>query len=66
MNENLNPEKDELTNSEKEVEQVLRPDNFSGFSGQLKVVENLKIFVKAACLRGDSLDHVLLHGSAIA
>ena len=62
MNENLNPEKESLTNAEIEVEQVLRPSDFSGFSGQLKVVENLKIFVEAAKLRGDSLDHVLLHG----
>ena len=62
MNKSLDPEKDSLTNSDLEIEQTLRPDNFSGFSGQLKVVENLKIFVKAARFRGESLDHVLLHG----
>ena len=47
---------------EKEVEQKLRPLEFENFFGQEKVVENLKIFVQAAKMRGDSLDHVLLHG----
>jgi Holliday junction DNA helicase RuvB len=40
----------------------LRPQDFSEFSGQEKIIENLKIFVKAAKMRGESLDHVLLHG----
>ncbi|WP_329904798.1 Holliday junction branch migration DNA helicase RuvB [Porphyromonas pogonae] len=47
---------------EKEIENVLRPLSFESFSGQDKVVENLGIFVQAAKLRGESLDHVLLHG----
>ncbi len=49
-------------NADKEVEQKLRPLCFHDFKGQYKTVENLEIFVKAALMRGDSLDHVLLHG----
>jgi len=48
--------------NEKEVEQKLRPIEFENFFGQEKVVENLKVFVQAAKLRGEPLDHVLLHG----
>jgi Holliday junction DNA helicase RuvB len=47
---------------EKEFEQKLRPLTFDDFNGQQKILENLQIFVKAAKLRGDALDHVLLHG----
>ncbi len=49
-------------NGEKEFENALRPLTFSDFSGQNKIVENLKIFVQAARMRTESLDHVLLHG----
>ena len=49
-------------NEQREFENALRPLSFSDFSGQSKVVENLKIFVSAASMRGESLDHVLLHG----
>ncbi|MDO9510173.1 MAG: Holliday junction branch migration DNA helicase RuvB [Bacteroidales bacterium] len=62
QNPNLDASGEQLTNTEKELEKVLRPDNFGDFSGQPKVVENLKIFVAAAKQRGESLDHVLLHG----
>ncbi len=48
--------------NEREYENTLRPLTFSGFSGQEKIVDNLKIFVSAARMRGESLDHVLLHG----
>jgi len=51
-----------LTEKEQEFEKKLRPAEFSDFSGQGKIVENLKIFVEAAKMRGDALDHVLLHG----
>jgi holliday junction DNA helicase RuvB len=61
-NENLNNDKDNLTSAEKEIEKVLRPSDFGDFTGQDKVVENLRIFVKAAAQRGEALDHVLLHG----
>ncbi len=51
-----------LTDSERELERKVRPDEFDDFRGQSKVVENLKIFVSAAKMRGEALDHVLLHG----
>jgi Holliday junction DNA helicase RuvB len=51
-----------LPEGEREVENTLRPLTFTGFNGQEKIVENLKIFVSAARMRGESLDHVLLHG----
>lgn len=50
------------TGKERDFENALRPLNFNDFSGQDKVVENLSIFVQAARLRGEALDHVLLHG----
>ncbi len=61
-NQNLDPDKDRLNSAEKEIEKVLRPGDFNDFTGQDKVIENLKIFVKAAGQRGEPLDHVLLHG----
>lgn len=48
--------------TEKELEYALRPLSFKDFSGQNKIVENLRIFVQAARMRSESLDHVLLHG----
>lgn len=48
--------------NEKELDKVLRPRAFYDFEGQEKVLENLRVFVSAAKHRGDSLDHVLLHG----
>jgi Holliday junction DNA helicase RuvB len=62
MNEHLDPSFDKLSSTEKEIEKVLRPSGFNDFTGQFKVVENLKIFVEAAKQRGEALDHVLLHG----
>jgi holliday junction DNA helicase RuvB len=52
----------QLSDSELEVESRLRPAVFSDFEGQKKIVDNLKIFVEAARLRDEALDHVLLHG----
>ena len=51
-----------LTDTDLEIEARLRPAAFSDFDGQKKIVENLKIFVEAARLRDEALDHVLLHG----
>ena len=51
-----------MPESEREYENALRPLSFHDFSGQAKVVENLKIFVMAARMRKEALDHVLLHG----
>lgn len=62
MNENLDPSFDSLSPTERDIEKVLRPQAFDDFTGQEKIMENLKIFVAAAKLRGEPLDHVLLHG----
>jgi len=62
MIEEFDIRSDDQTNSDKAYEIALRPKNFSDFSGQDQVVENLKIFVSAAKMRDESLDHVLLHG----
>ena len=48
--------------SDKEFEGRIRPQQLHNFAGQEKIVANLKIFIKAALMRGDSLDHTLLHG----
>ena len=48
--------------SDKEFESRIRPQQLQNFAGQDKIVANLKIFIKAALMRGDSLDHTLLHG----
>ena len=58
----INPDDENLSSMEREIEKVLRPLDFEDFTGQHKVVENLKIFVQAAKQRGEALDHVLLHG----
>ena len=61
MAEDFNP-RTELSFKESDFDKVIRPQNFDQFPGQDKVLENLKIFVKAALLRGEALDHVLFHG----
>jgi len=53
---------EEQFSQEQEIENVLRPKSFGDFAGQKKVTDNLSIFVEAAKLRQESLDHVLLHG----
>jgi Holliday junction DNA helicase RuvB len=62
MDENINIRKDIITPNDKEFEKQLRPLSFSDFKGQKQVMENLIVFVTAAKQRGESLDHVLLHG----
>ena len=62
MNENLNPEKENFSTEEYDVEKKLRPLSFEDFTGQEQVLENLKIFVEAANQRGEALDHTLFHG----
>ncbi len=62
MNPNLDPGDERMNSVDKDIEKVLRPLEFGDFTGQQKVVENLKIFVQAAKQRGEALDHVLLHG----
>jgi holliday junction DNA helicase RuvB len=58
----LKADGEELETGEKEVEKALRPLSFIDFTGQQKVVDNVKVFVQAAKQRSESLDHVLLHG----
>jgi Holliday junction DNA helicase RuvB len=62
MEENINIRKEIITPNDKEFEKQLRPLSFSDFKGQKQVIENLVVFVTAAKQRGESLDHVLLHG----
>ncbi|MFN8889535.1 MAG: Holliday junction branch migration DNA helicase RuvB [Cyclobacteriaceae bacterium] len=60
--EYLKADGESLESGEKDVEKALRPLSFSDFTGQQKVVDNVKVFVQAAKQRSESLDHVLLHG----
>ena len=62
MNENLNPEKNNISTEEVAVEKQLRPLAFDDFTGQEQVLDNLKIFVEAANNRNEALDHTLFHG----
>jgi holliday junction DNA helicase RuvB len=62
LNPILDPSGSSYTPDDKQVDKALRPQGFEEFAGQPKIVENLSIFIKAAKLRGESLDHVLLHG----
>ncbi|HSQ46815.1 MAG TPA: Holliday junction branch migration DNA helicase RuvB [Lutibacter sp.] len=62
MNENLNPDKNSSSPEDLEVEKKLRPLSFDDFTGQEQVIDNLKVFVKAANLRNEALDHTLFHG----
>lgn len=59
--EDFNPQK-EREQSNPDFENKIRPQDFGEFSGQDKIIDNLKVFVRAALMRGESLDHVLLHG----
>src|SRR5215217_3358034 len=60
--EYLTGDNENMSAAEKEIDKALRPLSFRDFTGQDKIVENLKIFVLAARRRGEALDHVLLHG----
>ncbi|MBR0500823.1 MAG: Holliday junction branch migration DNA helicase RuvB [Bacteroidales bacterium] len=61
MAEDFNP-RTEVSFRESDFDKVIRPQNFEQFAGQEKELDNLKVFVKAALLRGEALDHVLFHG----
>ncbi len=54
--------REQQNQSDREFENALRPLSFDDFTGQQKVVDNLRIFVQAAKMRGEPLDHTLLHG----
>jgi Holliday junction DNA helicase RuvB len=62
MNENLDATGSNFDNQDQEVDRALRPLSFDDFAGQSHVLENLQVFVKAANLRGEALDHTLFHG----
>jgi holliday junction DNA helicase RuvB len=62
MNEEFENSRIRLTEEERELDKSIRPRSFEDFNGQEKLVENLKVFVKAARLREESLDHVILSG----
>lgn len=62
MSETYDIRNERTSSAEKEFEKALRPLQFGDFSGQQKVVENLRVFVEAAKYRGEPLDHTLLHG----
>lgn len=61
-NPNLNIDKEFLSATDKEFENNIRPSVIEDFSGQAPIIDNLKIFIKAAKQRGEALDHVLFHG----
>ena len=61
-NPNLNNEKDALSTAEKEFENNIRPKEIEDFAGQPQIIENLKVFIKAAKMRNEALDHILFHG----
>lgn len=61
-NPNLNKEKQGLTAQDSEFENSIRPGHIRDFAGQAQLVENLVIFIRAAKMRGEALDHVLFHG----
>lgn len=62
MNENLDPTGENFSPEEVDIERALRPLSFDDFAGQDQVLDNLKVFVKAANQRGEALDHTLFHG----
>lgn len=62
MNENLDPNGENFSPEEFDIERALRPLSFNDFAGQDQVLENLAIFVQAANLRKEALDHTLFHG----
>jgi len=61
-NPNLNKETELLSSADKEFENNIRPKEMVEFAGQPQTIENLRIFIKAAKIRGEALDHVLFHG----
>lgn len=59
--QNFNP-RQAGTDKDKDLDGIIRPQDLKDFSGQEKIIENLKVYVAAAKMRGESLDHVLFHG----
>src|SRR5687767_5201647 len=61
-NPNLNSDKENLSSADAVFENTIRPSQIKDFAGQEQIIENLRIFIKAAKMRGEALDHVLFHG----
>ncbi len=61
-NPNLQTEKEKISAADKEFENNIRPAHIADFSGQEQIIENLRIFIRAAKMRSEALDHVLFHG----
>ncbi len=61
-NPNLNSDVEKLSAADKEFENNIRPAAINDFSGQAQIIENISIFIKAAKMRGEALDHILFHG----
>src|SRR3954465_15331547 len=61
-NPNLSGDKELLSSADKEFENNIRPAQIDDFAGQGQIIENISIFIKAAKLRGEALDHILFHG----
>ena len=62
MNPNLDPTKESSSPEEHHIDKALRPEKLNDFAGQKQLVENMEVFISAANLRGEALDHVILHG----
>ncbi len=62
MNDNLDPTSHKFSPEDLDIDKALRPISFVDFAGQDQILENLKVFVEAANLRGEALDHTLFHG----
>ena len=62
MTDRLDPHHQSFSEKENEFDKQLRPLSFGDFKGQAQIVENLKVFVQAARMRGEALDHALLFG----
>jgi Holliday junction DNA helicase RuvB len=61
-NPNLNSDRENLSSADAVFENTIRPSQIKDFTGQEQIIENLRIFIKAAKIRGEALDHVLFHG----
>ncbi len=61
-NPNLGSDSHSLSAADREFENNIRPSQIADFAGQVQIIDNLRIFIKAAKMRGEALDHVLFHG----
>ncbi len=62
MDSQIRPDEENLNPADREFENNTRPREMEEFAGQDRIIENLKVFIRAATLRGEALDHILFHG----